>query len=118
MQSAVRRGKAILPGSEHLGAYGSLARSLSDFRKTQTGAGHFRTSDVAGSTGLLTQTACWNAMQAFIRPGDVIIAEDGTSSIGAGQMTCRRAVHLVPGLHSDPKKKSPILLGCSAACRS
>ncbi|SRR5258708_5260457 len=43
-------------------------------------------SDVAESTGLLTQTAYWNAMQQFIRPGDVIIAEDGTSIIGAGQM--------------------------------
>jgi indolepyruvate decarboxylase len=43
-------------------------------------------SEVAGSTGLLTQIAYWNAMQKFIREGDVIIAEDGTSIIGAGQM--------------------------------
>jgi indolepyruvate decarboxylase len=43
-------------------------------------------SDVAESTGLLTQTAYWNAMQEFIREGDVIIAEDGTSIIGAGQL--------------------------------
>jgi indolepyruvate decarboxylase len=43
-------------------------------------------SEPAGSNGLLTQTAYWSAMQEFIRPGDVIIAEDGTSIIGAGQM--------------------------------
>jgi indolepyruvate decarboxylase len=43
-------------------------------------------SVVAESTGLLTQTAYWNAMQKFIREGDVIIAEDGTSIIGAGLM--------------------------------
>ncbi len=46
-----------------------------------------RPSSVAESTGPLTQTAYWNAMQEFIRPGDVVIAEDGTSIIGAGQMT-------------------------------
>jgi indolepyruvate decarboxylase len=45
-----------------------------------------RQSDVKESSGLLTQTAYWNAMQEFIREGDVIIAEDGTSLIGAGQM--------------------------------
>jgi indolepyruvate decarboxylase len=39
------------------------------------------------STGPLTQSAYWSAMQTFLRPGDVIIAEDGTSIIGAGQLT-------------------------------
>lgn len=43
-------------------------------------------SDAGESTGLLTQTAYWNAMQEFIREEDVIIAEDGTSIIGAGQL--------------------------------
>ena len=41
---------------------------------------------VTESSGLLTQNSYWNAMQEFIRPGDVIIAEDGTSIIGAGKM--------------------------------
>lgn len=36
------------------------------------------------STGPLTQKGYWSALQQFIRPGDVIIAEDGTSIIGAG----------------------------------
>jgi indolepyruvate decarboxylase len=46
-----------------------------------------RPSESAASNGLLTQAAYWNAMQKFIRPGDVILAEDGTSIIGAGQLT-------------------------------
>jgi indolepyruvate decarboxylase len=38
----------------------------------------------ASPRGPLTQTSYWTAMQAFLRPGDVILAEDGTSSFGAG----------------------------------
>jgi indolepyruvate decarboxylase len=38
-------------------------------------------------SGALTQTAYWTAMQAFLRPGDVIIADDGTSIFGAGGLT-------------------------------
>jgi len=34
----------------------------------------------------LTQETYWQAMQTFLRPGDVIIAEDGTSIVGAGQL--------------------------------
>jgi indolepyruvate decarboxylase len=35
----------------------------------------------------LTQDAYWKAMQKFFRRGDVIIAEDGTSSAGFGRLT-------------------------------
>src|SRR5499427_812763 len=35
----------------------------------------------------LTQDAYWKAIQTFLRPGDVIIAEDGTSSAGFGRLT-------------------------------
>jgi indolepyruvate decarboxylase len=45
-----------------------------------------RTPEAADSNGALTQAAYWKAMQEFVLPGDVIIAEDGTSIIGAGQM--------------------------------
>jgi indolepyruvate decarboxylase len=38
----------------------------------------------ASPRGPLTQKSYWTAMQAFLRPGDVILAEDGTSSFGAG----------------------------------
>jgi indolepyruvate decarboxylase len=43
-------------------------------------------SALTPSKALLTQTAYWHAMQAFLRSGDVIIAEDGTSISGAGQL--------------------------------
>jgi len=35
----------------------------------------------------LTQDAYWQAIQNFLRPGDVVIAEDGTSSAGFGRLT-------------------------------
>src|SRR5262249_433636 len=35
----------------------------------------------------LTQDALWQAMQNFLRPGDVIVVEDGTSSAGFGRLT-------------------------------
>jgi indolepyruvate decarboxylase len=35
----------------------------------------------------LTQDAYWKAMQNFLRPGDVIVVEDGTSSAGFGRLT-------------------------------
>jgi indolepyruvate decarboxylase len=35
----------------------------------------------------LTQDTYWKAMQSFLRPGDVIVVEDGTSSAGFGRLT-------------------------------
>jgi len=35
----------------------------------------------------LTQDAYWTAIQNFVRPGDVIVVEDGTSSAGFGRLT-------------------------------
>jgi indolepyruvate decarboxylase len=35
----------------------------------------------------LTQDAYWNAIQNFLRPGDVIVVEDGASSAGMGRLT-------------------------------
>jgi len=35
----------------------------------------------------LTQGAYWKAMQNFLRPGDVIVVEDGASSAGMGRLT-------------------------------
>src|SRR4029077_3066364 len=34
----------------------------------------------------LTQEAYWKAMQNFLRPGDVIVVEDGTSSAGFARL--------------------------------
>ncbi len=47
----------------------------------------FATSTLVASSEPLTQVAYWKAMQSFLRPGDVIIAEDGTSIVGAGTLT-------------------------------
>src|SRR5215468_5296079 len=35
----------------------------------------------------LTQDAYWKAIQNFLRPGDVIVVEDGASSAGMGRLT-------------------------------
>jgi indolepyruvate decarboxylase len=36
------------------------------------------------STGSLTQAAFWDRMQQFLRPGDLVVAEQGTASFGLG----------------------------------
>ena len=43
--------------------------------------------DFAPSDAPLTQDAYWKAVQNFLRPGDVIVVEDGTSSAGFGRLT-------------------------------
>jgi indolepyruvate decarboxylase len=42
------------------------------------------TADHAGRSGKLTQAAYWDAIQGYIRSGDVLIAEDGTSLAALG----------------------------------
>jgi indolepyruvate decarboxylase len=42
--------------------------------------------DLAPAKAPLTQKAYWQAMERFLQPGDVIIAEDGTSNTGATGM--------------------------------
>lgn len=41
---------------------------------------------VKPTPALLTQAQYWNALEKFLRPGDVIVAEDGTSNSGATEM--------------------------------
>jgi indolepyruvate decarboxylase len=43
--------------------------------------------DFVPSHDPLTQDAYWKAIQNFLRPGDVIVVEDGTSSAGFGRLT-------------------------------
>ena len=50
----------------------------------------------APPSGRLTQASFWTAMQAFLRPGDVIVAEDGTSSFGAGGLKLPPTAPLCP----------------------
>jgi indolepyruvate decarboxylase len=45
----------------------------------------------------LTQDAYWKAMQGFLRPGDVIVVEDGASSAGMGRLTLPDACTYITG---------------------
>jgi indolepyruvate decarboxylase len=45
----------------------------------------------------LTQDAYWKAMQNFLRPGDVIVVEDGASSAGMGRLTLPEACTYITG---------------------
>jgi indolepyruvate decarboxylase len=45
----------------------------------------------------LTQDAYWRAIQNFLRPGDVVIAEDGTSSAGFGRLTLPEGCTYISG---------------------
>ena len=49
------------------------------------------------SDGPLTQDAYWKAMQNFLRPGDVIVVEDGASSAGMGRLTLPDACTYITG---------------------
>jgi len=67
-----------------------LRRVIDSVPVRQTEPTRHRT--VANSTALetsdtpLTQAEFWGALQNFVRPGDVIIAEDGTSSSGGTKL--------------------------------
>jgi indolepyruvate decarboxylase len=45
----------------------------------------------------LSQDAYWKAIQNFLRPGDVIVVEDGASSAGMGRLTLPEACTYVTG---------------------
>src|SRR5215813_5743564 len=45
----------------------------------------------------LTQDSYWKAMQNFLRPGDVIVVEDGASSAGMGRLTLPEACTYITG---------------------
>jgi indolepyruvate decarboxylase len=49
------------------------------------------------SDGPLTQDAYWKAIQNFLRPGDVIVVEDGASSAGMGRLTLPESCTYVTG---------------------
>src|SRR5579864_6478261 len=49
------------------------------------------------SDGPLTQDAYWKAIQKFLRPGDVIVVEDGASSAGMGRLTLPEACTYITG---------------------
>jgi TPP-dependent 2-oxoacid decarboxylase len=76
----------------HQGVY--LAELLHSIVKASSGtaikkqrARPLKQVSFAPSDDPLTQDAYWKAIQNFLRPGDVIVAEDGTSSAGFGRLT-------------------------------
>jgi indolepyruvate decarboxylase len=76
---------------------------------------HERRESADGS-GHITQTAYWSAMEKFLRPGDVIIAEDGTSIIGAAGMKLPHGCTFVSqAVWGSIGYATPALLGTSLA---
>ena len=65
----------------------SILDASSSVVVNKTPARQSRPLSVAPSDDPLTQTAYWKAIQNFLRPGDVIVVEDGTSSAGFGRLT-------------------------------
>jgi indolepyruvate decarboxylase len=64
----------------------SLVDASSDWITEEQPPGPAVPSAFSPSDERLTQDAYWKAIQAFLRPGDVIVVEDGTSSAGAGRL--------------------------------
>jgi indolepyruvate decarboxylase len=60
------------------------SKSMPAKKAPVTAAARPRAAAGGASNGALTQDSYWHAMQSFLRPGDVILAEDGTSIVGAG----------------------------------
>jgi indolepyruvate decarboxylase len=54
-------------------------------------------SGFVASDELLTQDAYWKAMQEFLRPGDVIVVEDGASSAGMGRLVLPEGCTYITG---------------------
>ena len=69
------------------------------------------------SDGPLTQDAYWKAMQNFLRPGDVIVVEDGASSAGMGRLTLPEACTYITGAYvwCSIGYATPALLGAILA---
>ena len=64
----------------------SLLVSSSDLRTKKQPARPSPPRSFVPSDDPLTQDAYWQAIQTFLRPGDVIVVEDGTSSAGFGRL--------------------------------
>jgi len=65
----------------------SLVDSSSEVVTKKQPAPPSRQSAFVPSNDPLTQDAYWKAIQGFLRPGDVLVVEDGASSAGMGRLT-------------------------------
>jgi indolepyruvate decarboxylase len=75
----------------------SLVDASSDRATNRRPAVPSKPSAPAPSDDPLTQDAYWKAMQSFLRPGDVLVVEDGTSSAGAGRLTLPEGCTYISG---------------------
>jgi TPP-dependent 2-oxoacid decarboxylase len=65
----------------------SILDSSSSTVTTKQPARPSKPASFVPSNDPLTQDAYWKAIQDFLRPGDVIVVEDGASSAGMGRLT-------------------------------
>jgi indolepyruvate decarboxylase len=65
----------------------SLIDLSSSMAKSEKPAQAPKKAPIVASDGPLTQDEYWKAIQNFLRPGDVIVVEDGASSAGMGRLT-------------------------------
>ena len=65
----------------------SLVDSSSDVVTKKQSARPSKQTAFVPSNDPLSQDAYWKAIQDFLRPGDVIVVEDGASSAGMGRLT-------------------------------
>jgi indolepyruvate decarboxylase len=75
----------------------SLVDSSSGFVTKKQPARPLKQLPFVPSDNPLTQEAYWKAMQNFLRPGDVIVVEDGASSAGMGRLTLPEACTYITG---------------------
>jgi TPP-dependent 2-oxoacid decarboxylase len=74
-----------LPMSEALSALESIVGARRDLVIRPTNRA---TEAEVTRTAQLTQAAFWDRMQQFLRPGDVVVAEQGTAFFGLGPKLC------------------------------
>jgi len=75
----------------------SIADSSSGIVTTKQAARPSKQLPFVPSDDLLTQDEYWKAMQNFLRPGDVIVVEDGVSSTGMGRLTLPESCTYITG---------------------
>ena len=90
-------------GKSYQGVYiAELLQSIVDLSsrivtKKQSAARPSKQVSFVPSDEPLTQDAYWKAVQNFLRPGDVIVVEDGASSAGMGRVTLPEASIYITG---------------------
>ena len=95
----------------------SLVDSSSGMVTKKQPARASKQSPFVPSGGPLTQDAYWKSIQNFLRPGDVIVVEDGASSAGMGRLTLPEGSIYITGAYvwCSIGYATPALLGAILA---